>query len=360
MKKPTSKDVAKLANVSQATVSMILNKKENVSFSEETVEKVLWAAKQLNYCMPWVAKASPEERQKLIALFTPTMINPYYPMLSQAIEEVAIPLGHNVLVCNSYRNKDIERYYLELLTDNFLVDGIVYAISPSFPDLVKKISALIPVVIIGDKDEQLDIDTVSLNSYKGGMLVVEHLVKLGHEHIAFITTPLENVSLSRKQRFYGIQDKLTEYGLEKNLIVKVSTDEHETSGGIYEVESGYKLTIELLNEQRPVSAIIGVNDITACGIINALTDKGYKIPQHVSVCGFDNIFISSILHPKLTTIDHCVQHRAKTGTTLLIEKIEKLNNAVSPTQHDSPGFYKIEYEPQLIIRGSTGPVKKNI
>ena len=99
-----------------------------------------------------------------------------------------------------------------------------------------------------------------------------------------------------------------------------SIDEHEGSGGIYEIESGYTLTMELLNENTPVSAIIGVNDITAGGIMKALIDKGYKIPQQVSVCGFDNIFIASILQPPLTTIDHRVQHRAKTGITLLIEK----------------------------------------
>ena len=113
--------------------------------------------------------------------------------------------------------KEIERYYLELLTDNFLVDGIVYAISPTFPDLVKKISTLIPVVIVGDKDDQLEIDTVSLNSYKGGVLAAEHLIELGHKHIAFITTPLENVSLSRQQRFYGIQETLQHMDWTKTL-----------------------------------------------------------------------------------------------------------------------------------------------
>jgi LacI family transcriptional regulator len=279
-------------------------------------------------------------------------------MLNQAIEEIAIPLGYNVLVCNSYRDKEIERYYLELLTDNFLVDGIVYATSPTYPELVKKISALIPVVVIGDKDDQLEIDTVSLNSYKGGMLAAEHLVKLGHEHIAFITTPFENVSLSRKQRFDGIQDKLAEYGLKKNLIVKISKDEHESSDGVYEIEVGYALTKELLNENTPVSAIIGVNDIAAGGIMNALSDEGYKVPQQFSVCGFDNTFISSILQPKLTTVDHRVQHRAKTGVTLLIEKIERLTETTPSAQLDDPGVYKIEYEPQLIVRNSTGPVKK--
>ena len=93
-------------------------------------------------------------------------------------------------------------------------------------------------------------------------------------------------------------------------------------------------------------------------IAKALIEKGYKIPQQVSVCGFDNIFISSILQPPLTTIDHRVHHRAKTGITLLTEKIERFNEAIPRAQLDDPGVYKIEYEPQLIVRNSTGPVKK--
>jgi LacI family transcriptional regulator len=353
MKKPTSKDVAKLANVSQATVSMILNKKENVSFSEETVEKVLQAAKQLDYHIPSPAKPVNDSRKKLIALFTPTMINPYYPMLNQAIEETAIPQGYNVIVCNSYRNKTIEKYYLELLTENF-IDGIIYTFSPTFPDVVKNISEAIPVVIIGEKDERLDVDTVGLNSYKSGMLVADHLISSGHKDIAFITTPLENMTLSRKQRYQGILDKLTEHGLEKRLVIKASTDERETSDSVYEIESGYTLTVELL-KTTSVSAIVGVNDITACGVMNALNDAGYRVPQQISVCGFDNIFISSLLHPKLTTIDHCIQHRAKTATTIVIEKIEKQRSTAPHSYMQSPGVYKIEYEPQLIVRGSTGP-----
>lgn len=353
MKKITSKDVAKLARVSQSTVSMILNRKDNVSFSQDTVNKVLQAAKELNYSVPSVARALDGPKHKLIALFTPTMINPYYPMLNQAIEETAIPLGYNVLVCNSYRNQDIEKYYLELFADNF-VAGIIYTFTPTFPELIRALSTTIPVVIIGEKAHKLEIDTIGLNSHTSGMLVAEHLIELGHKDMAFITTPFENMTLSRKQRYQGILDKLAEHGLEKRLIVKTSTDEHETSDSVYEIESGYQLTLELLEQFASVSAIIGVNDITACGIMNALNEQGYHIPEHISVCGFDNIFLSSIMHPKLTTIDHCIQHRAKTATNTIIENIERLHNAPPKTQLDSPGFYKIEYEPQLIVRGSTG------
>jgi LacI family transcriptional regulator len=214
------------------------------------------------------------------------------------------------------------------------------------------------VVVIGEKDDSLDIDTVGMNSHKSGTLVAEHLFALGHKHIAFITSPIENnMTLTRRQRFQGILDKFTEYGLEKNLLVKSSTNEAEIPNSIYEIQSGYNLTVELL-EEAAVSAIVGVNDMTACGIMAALSDKGYKIPQQISVCGFDNIFVASIVNPKLTTIDHCIPHRAKTAIDILIEKIEHLHAAIPSAPINSSGFYKIEYDPQLIIRDSTGPVKK--
>ncbi len=140
----------------------------------------------------------------------------------------------------------------------------------------------------------------------------------------------------------------------KNLRVKSSIKETELPNSIYEIQAGYTLTVELL-EKDAVTAIVGVNDMTACGIMSALRDKGYQIPQQISVCGFDNIFVSSIAHPKLTTIDHCIPHRAKTAIDILIEKIEHLHAPVPSAPINNSGIYKIEYAPQLIIRESTGP-----
>ena len=357
MKKPTAKDVAQLAEVSPATVSMILNNKKNVSFSQETIEKVLSAAKQLNYATSSSTRAFRGKSGKLIALFTATMSNPYYPMLNQVIEETAIPRGYNIVVYNLHRSAELERYYLEFVTDN-QVDGIVYTFTPTFPELLKKISESTPVVVIGEKDDRLDIDTVGMNSYKSGMLVADHLLSLGHQRIAFITSPIENnMTLTRRQRFQGILGRLTEFGVERNLLIKSATNEAEIPNSIYEIQAGYNLTMELLKETT-VTAIVGVNDMTACGVMVALRDAGYKVPQQISVCGFDNIFVASIVHPKLTTIDHCIPHRAKTAIDILIEKIERLHTPQSSAPIHSAGFYKIEYEPQLIIRESTGPCKR--
>jgi len=354
MKKATSIDVANLAGVSQATVSLILNNKNNVSFSPETVERVLNAAKQLNYNVPSSIKNYKKEQSKLIGLITPTIVNPYYPLLTQVIEQTAIDKGYNVLLCNTYRDKDIEKYYLKLLSDK--VDGIIYEFSPSFPDLLMDISASLPVVIVGEKDDNINIDTIGLNSYKSGMLVAEHLIKLGHKNIAFVTTPVDNMTLSRRQRLEGVLGKLKEYGLDKNLIIKSATNEYESMTGIYEIEIGYNLTLQLIEESN-VTAVIGVNDMTACGIITALQSRGYKIPDQISVCGFDNVFVSSILNPSLTTIDHCINHRGRTAVDILMEKIDGKNRDLSLMKPSHQNVYKIEYEPQLIIRNSTGPIK---
>ncbi len=354
MKKPTTKDVADLAGVSQATVSMILNNKKNVSFADKTIEKVLQAARQLNYTVPSQLRTFQHSPRKLIALFTATMSNPYYPMWNQVIEETAIPRGYNILVCNIHRRAELEKYYMEFVTDNEIA-GIVYTFTPSFPGELKRIAETRPVVVIGEKDDRLDIDTVGLNSYTSGMLVAEHLLALGHKQIAFITSPIENnMTLTRRQRYQGILSTLKEHGLENNLRIKSSVSEAELPNSVYEIQAGYNLTVELL-EEALVTAIIGINDMTACGIMAALRDKGYKIPQHISVCGFDNIFVASIAHPKLTTIDHCITHRARAAIDILIEKIEHLHAAVPSAPLNNSGTYKIEYTPQLIIRDSTGP-----
>lgn len=354
MKKPTARDVARLANVSQATVSMILNKKTNVSFRPNTVENVLRAAQQLDYDVPSLSRTGQKPREKLIALFTATMSNPYYPMVNQVIEETAIPRGYNIVVCNIHRSAELEQYYLELVTTN-LVDGIIYTFTPTLPTVLNQISVSTPVVIIGEKDDRLEMDSVSLNSQKSGMLLAEHLVALGHQDIAFITSPIgNNMILTRGQRLQGLRDTLAEYGLENRLIVKSASSEAEIPNSIYEIQSGYSLTLELLKEAQ-VSAIVGVNDMTACGIMTALRDNGYQIPQQISVCGFDNIFVASVMHPKLTTIDHCIPHRAKTAIDILIEKIERVHAPQPAAPLHSSGPYKIEYEPQLIVRESTGP-----
>ena len=171
-KKVTSSDVAAASGVSQATVSMILNRRENVSFSRETVEKVEAAAKELGYQIPRRKMRRESNGNKLIVVFCPTLTNPYYVMLLHGIEEVAKEKNYGVFVCNTQRDLKIEENYLRMMK-SVRPRGIIYTCNPSrsCKEKVEELAAEIPLVIINNREELLEIDAVELNNAKPGRLM---------------------------------------------------------------------------------------------------------------------------------------------------------------------------------------------
>lgn len=352
MKRPTSQDVAALAGVSQATVSLILNNSEKISFSSETRERVLAAARQLDYHPPRRKKQPAKATSRMILVLTPTLTNQFYAELIQAIEDYADSLGYRVIVCNTFRKPDLEKFYL----DTFLaghVDGVIYTFLPSFPRLIEQIGTGCPVVIIGEKHDDLSICSIELSNAAAGALLAEHLYQLGHRRFAFLSTPFNQLTLARGQRLEGIRKFLSERGLGGALEVVVEQQRAEADsleGGMpYEYAVGRKLTAELLRRGSPATALIAVNDMTALGILNELQERGCRVPRDYSVCGFDNIFASCVTTPALTTIDHHLRTRCRSAVDMVVSGSATVAGAQTPLVH------KIEYAPQLIVRGSTGP-----
>ncbi|MEG0721214.1 MAG: LacI family DNA-binding transcriptional regulator, partial [Lachnospiraceae bacterium] len=146
-KKITSLDIAKAAGVSQSTVSMVLNKKYNVSFSKNTVEKVEQAAEQLGYEVPKHRKKPGGKKEKLLVVFSPNLTNPYYVMLLQGIETRAKEEGFSLFVCNTQRDLKMEEQYLKMMTSLHPL-GIIYTCNPGncFMELVEELSQRIPIV----------------------------------------------------------------------------------------------------------------------------------------------------------------------------------------------------------------------
>lgn len=355
MKKATSNDVAKLAGVSQSTVSLILNNSDKIYFKDETRERVFAAAKQLNYRIPHENKQKPKANASLLLLLTPTLSNPYYSELFNAVESYASGYGCKVIVCNTFRKPELEKYYLDIFLKE-KIDGIIYTFLPSFPHMIEQLSKTVPTVLIGEKKGNVSISSIELSNLRAGSLLAEHLYHLGHRHFSFISTPLHNISFAREQRIEGMRNVLKQYGLDPNNLEVISPDEEvETenthSSVPYEFQIGYKLTKELLKKPHKSTALIGVNDMTAIGIQAALHEEGIRIPKDYSVCGFDNIFPSTITTPPITTIDHHLKIRCKTAVDMLLSKINvEVNNALS-----LPMINEIKYAPQLIERNSTGP-----
>lgn len=352
MKKVTSTDVARLAGVSQATVSMVLNNKIGPSFSEETKNKVLEAARQLGYTRPAQSLASADKN--LIAVFIPTLSNPYYTQLVSSIEKYALSQGYKIMICNTSRNKEYESFYLDYFFKT-RVSGIIFTFVPSYPLLVEQLSLSIPIVLIGEKNEELTIPSIELNNVKAGIIMGEHLLSLNHTHFAFFSTPFNNVSLARHQRLEGLKVALREAGLEDNLDIfsGETSAESDSSATPYEYEIGHTLADRFLAEHNPATALIGVNDMTALGIIGRLSESGLRVPEDYSVCGFDNIFVSSVSIPPITTIEHHLPLRGQAAVDMILSKQpDRAQNGLSV--HLSPQVNKIEYDPLLLVRSSTG------
>ena len=280
-KKATSSDVAKRAGVSQATVSMVLNKKYNVSFSRETVEKVEQAARELGYHLPGRKNRKESRKEKLIVVFCPTLTSPYYVLLLQGIEAVAKEEGYSVFTCNTQRELKLEEQYLKLMSS---VDpaGIIYTCNPSsvFMEQVGEIAKKIPLVIISNR-EKVQVDAINQDNTKVGRLMARHLLDYGHRDVAFITPPLTQRQKQRSKRVQGFVQEYEQAGLGDRVVIKAadaSLDEQLPSPDS-EYKMGYNLTKELLAEYDNLPAIAGLNDMMAFGIMDALQEEKYKIVQ---------------------------------------------------------------------------------
>ncbi len=343
MKRATSKDVAKLAGVSQTTVSFVMNNTPGISLSEETRQKVIDAARTLQYIPNSFAKGLRTSQSKLLCVFMPSMENPFYPMLMQSIEKYTASLHYNVMLCCTYRNPKREKAYLDLCIEK-QVDGIIYLFTPNWISRVVQISHNIPVILISEKSDDVPLNTISLNGFRCGQLLADHLISLGHKSFAYIMSPITSVSLTRTMRLEGIRRAIKDAGLPESALKVFASEDHNE---IPEADAAHKIMEQLFNNSN-VTGIICVNDLVAFGAISYIQSKTtLKIPDDISICGFDNIYLAAMTHPGITTVDYCTESICKLAVDMV------LNDA------GNTSVLKLTGDPKLVIRESTGPVTEN-
>ncbi len=351
IKKPTLNDIAVMAGVSKTAVSMILNEKKGVSFLSGTIEKVHEAAQTLGY----TKKESKNQIQtifnhKTILVLTPTVTSPYYASLIQSIEQEALKHEIRVIIQNTYRDKVRELEFLNQVKDSNLY-GIISTMTPNNIELLEKINFTIPVVVINDKSEDIELDTVEINNYSAGVLIAKHMIELGHENVAYISTTLNQINTARVKRLEGISDTYKALCPKGNVIIKSKNIKpiEEIENLNLEHDVGYELTLEAL-KNKEITGFIAVNDMVAYGVMEALLEKNYSIPKDYSLCGFDNLFPSSFKQISLTTVEHYIVNKGQ----LAVEMIKnKQSNASSPFSST-----KVLFKHELIIRSSTGKPRK--
>lgn len=357
-KKVTSSDVARKAGVSQSTVSMVLNKKYNVSFSGETIRKVEDAARELGYVIPGRKNRKESRKEKMIVIFCPNLTNPYYVMLVQGIESRAKEQGYGLFICNTQRDLGMEERYLKMMPE-LKPKGIIYTCNPShcFMGMIEELTKTIPLVVVNNQNERLDVDAVELDNSKLGRIMARHLLELGHRHVAYIAPPL---TVRQKQRSKRVEGFLREYearGLRENVIIKAADEQldEDVPNIDSEYKIGYELTKELLEEHKELTAIVGLNDMIAFGILDALHEARLKVPGDVSVMGCDNILFGRMHKVSLTTIEHFVVFKGRDACDIIMKKITSHKGKY--TDIEPVSTYHVEYEPKLITRGTTSYAK---
>ncbi|MGL6202034.1 MAG: LacI family DNA-binding transcriptional regulator [Lachnospiraceae bacterium] len=358
-KKVTSTDIAKAAGVSQATVSMVLNRKYNVSFAKETVEKVEHAAEELGYHIPRRQVKKESKKDKLLVVFCPNLTNPYYVMLLQGIETRAKEQEYGLFVCNTQRDLKQEEKYLKMLPA-LRPAGVIYTCNPSscFMERVENLAKDIPIAIINNQNEQLNVDAVELDNSKLGRIMARHLLELGHSKVGYIAPPLTLRQKQRSKRVEGFLKEFEKAGKKDQVIIRSAGEEYDNDVANIdsEYQIGYQLTKELLKEYKGMTAIVGLNDMIAFGILDALSDAKYKVPGDISVMGCDNTLFAKMHGLSLTTIEHFVIFKGRDACDIIIKKIATAHMKYSEIQPVS--IYHIEYEPKLIVRGTTSYARK--
>ncbi|MDR1663706.1 MAG: LacI family transcriptional regulator [Clostridiales bacterium] len=288
----TIKEVSRLANVSTASVSKVING-DYSGVSEATKERILWAAKELKYRPNRLARGLVKSRTTIAGLLVPDISNPYFAELAKGLEEEAEQNGYNLILCNTADNPKKERKYIHMLVE-YNADGVVLCGMESYDKTgVEMLTEReIPFVSIDrDADVSAPVSFYS-NSMLGAMLATERLMACGHREIAFIGG--EKVPEGRNKRYAGFLAAMAS----RNL----SPDDNLIRFGPYNTQTGYERATELLRGSKKFTAIVCANDLIALGAVKAIREKGLDVPKDISLTGYDDILLSSLFEPKLTTI----------------------------------------------------------
>ena len=237
--------------------------------------------------------------------------------------------------------------------------GIIYTCNPShcFRDNVEELAEHIPVVIVNNQNEKQNVDAVELDNSKLGRLMARHLLELGHRHVAYIAPPLTVRQKQRSKRVEGFLKEYEKAGIKDNVVIKAAKEELDLYVAHIDSEYkiGYELTKELLGETDNITAIVGLNDMIAFGIMDALHEAKLKVPGDVSVMGCDNTLFARLHKVSLTTIEHFVVFKGRDACDIIMKKIASDTGKYSDIEPIST--YHVEYEPKLIVRGTTSYVK---
>ena len=325
------RDVAERAGVSVTSVSHVINETRPVSY--ELRERVLAAMEELGYHPNRLARSLRSGKTHTIGTIVPDSADPFFAEVARGIEDTAFENGYSLILCNSDANLDKEAFYTDVLVEK-QVDGILFlAAGGSTGRILDLQQRGMPVVVVDRELPAAHVDSVVTDNAGGGWSATRHLIDLGHRRIGYIAGP-SDLTLS-EYRFTGYRKALKEAG--------IAVDESLVVRGAFDFESGYRAARQLLTHSQRPTAIFACNDLMAIGAICAAVELGLRVPEDLSVIGYDDVPLASYSNPPLTTIAQPIYDLGVVAASMLLER---LHDPVRPAR-------RIVLDVELQIRRST-------
>ena len=331
--------VAKRARVSTATVSRTIN--GSAAVSPKTAARVLQAVEALSFYPDINARALGSGRSSLYGLIISDITNPFFPELVKAFEDVAVEHGKEVLIANTnYDPKRMETCMARMLQRK--VDGVAIMTSEMDERLVEVFSRRkIPLVFLDTVHSAPGVSSVRMNYHGGVLAAIDYLTGLGHHRIGFISGPM---SLgSARLRSAAFTEALGQH--------RLVSETHLVQEANHRVDGGQAAMRRMLAAGPRPTAVLASNDLTAIGAMGAIFEHGLRVPEDISLIGFDDIQIAAFTNPALTTL-------RLPRTEVAAVAFRNLYTSCEPSQATPRQGEDRLFEPELIIRQSTGPAPR--
>lgn len=301
-------DIAKEAGVSTATVSKVINNRGKIG--EKTKAKIYSLIEKYNYEPSVSASSLTIKKSYTIGLLLPSLTNPFFAEIARKIEDRAHERGYNIFMCNTDNQKEKEEKYISLLRRHE-VDGVINASALSNLTVLDHLfNEEVPLAVIAQDIPSLELNTITVNDLKGGHMATKYLMSLGHEDIAIIAEDLRS-SIDRLNGYYVAHEE-----------AEITVDERFVCHGRSSFEGAIEETKKLLKLKNRPSAIFACNDLLAMGAIQVAREYGIRVPEELSIIGFDNTLLALNSVPSLTTIAQPFDEMGKQVVDLLIHEIE--------------------------------------
>ena len=331
---PTMNEVAQIAGVSVATVSRVVNGSGGVSKKLE--RRVRQAMDQLHYHPSTLARSFKMQETRLIGIMIPLLDHPFYSRLARGIEQRLFAHDYRAIICNSEEDETRERAYIEMLVRQ-RVDGAIINSSAKNTSYIFKLKDLnVPYVLIDRNLPNVQGGKVFCDNSQGGYIGMQHLLELGHRRIGVVAAPTYTEPITRRIR--GTREALADYGVPDDPEMLVTGD-----GQLFDM--GYDAARHLLAKMPRPTAIFALTDVTALGVMHAASEMGLKVPDDLSIVGYDDLPIASYMIPPLTTVAQPIIEMGETAVDMLFRQME------SP---DLPPE-KAVLATHLVVRGTTAP-----